>query len=611
MQPSSRSDPSQTNLGTVTGPTRRRTVQWIRSTAIPLATVEPRQGYSDLEPLRAIIGDARIVSLGEATHGTREFFKLKHRLLEFCVAELGFTVFGIEANFPESLAVNAYVLDGFGDAADALAGMRYWTCDTEEVLDLIEWMRWWNANNARKVKFYGFVTAYTTVAVLGLINFLVRVAPELAATCETELLPLASDFTARMFGQISDTRRRAVFACIAEVLAAFAQQRKRWITATSAIDWHLSRLHAIVLDRAARFAEDPSSAAHDCAMADNVNALLEAEGDGAKAVLWAHNVHVAHAAYADGENTMGKNLDKMAQRAHIVIGFSFDRGSFQARDYPSGRLVDHRAPPTEPNSFESVLAQTDLPLFALDLKNAPRKGSVATWLASEIPMRSIGGIYDLQKNNKYGITTYAHAIVPREQFDVVMFVAETTAARANQLRIAEPALVALSAPSNLDLSGEGVPARWRIAGSLVRAVLVSDEPSPSGGLTVCLARDARAPRWGDTQLIQKVSAQAWHGKRVRFSGAMRTMVEGLGSGALLFVKFLARPYVTDESDFFATEIAVAASSEQPVQSPQWATFAVEANVPEAADSFLIGLVVTGSGAAWFGDLQFTVVTRPD
>jgi len=116
-------------------------VEWIRSAAIPLATAEPRHGFKDLEPLRAIIGDARIVSLGEATHGTREFFKLKHRILEFCVAELGFTMFCIEAPFPESLAVNAYVLDGVGNAADALASMRYWVWNTEEVLDLIEWMR--------------------------------------------------------------------------------------------------------------------------------------------------------------------------------------------------------------------------------------------------------------------------------------------------------------------------------------------------------------------------------------------------------------------------------------------------------------------------------------
>ena len=257
--------------------------------------MEPRQGYKDLDALRAVIGDARIVSFGEATHGTREIRKLKHRMLEFCVAELGFTMLGIEAPFPESLAVNAYVLDGIGNAADALAGMRYWVWDTEEVLDLIEWMRWWNANNARKVKFYGFVTDFPAVAALGLIDFLAGVAPELAAECRAELAPLTSDFTAELFGQLADARREAVFACIARVLAAFAQQRPQWIAATSALDWHLGRLHAQVLDQAARFEIDRRYSSHDRVMAENVCALLEAEGPDAKAVLWSHNVHALRA----------------------------------------------------------------------------------------------------------------------------------------------------------------------------------------------------------------------------------------------------------------------------------------------------------------------------
>src|SRR5215467_5452446 len=100
-------------------------LDWIRTSAIALNTVEPGQGFADLNRLGGLIGNARIVSLGEATHGTREFFQLKHRLLEYLVAELGFTVFGIEANYPECLRVNEYVLDGAGDPAAALAGTRF------------------------------------------------------------------------------------------------------------------------------------------------------------------------------------------------------------------------------------------------------------------------------------------------------------------------------------------------------------------------------------------------------------------------------------------------------------------------------------------------------
>ena len=558
-------------------------VEWIRSAAIPLATVEPRHGCKDLEALRPIIGDARIVSLGEATHGTREFFKLKHRMLEFCVAELGFTMFVIEASFPESLAVNAYVLNGVGNAADALAGMRFWTWDTEEVLDLIEWMRWWNDNHRRKVKFYGFDMAYPTLAALGLIDFLGRVAPELAATCKTELAPLTSDFTADLFGQLSEARREAMFDCMAQVLAVFAQRRPHWVAATSTIDWHLGRLHAIVLDQATRFEIERSSAFHERAVAKNVCALLDAEGPDAKAVLWSHNDHAARAAYPHDSNSMGKNLDEMVGRTQVVVGFSFDRGSFQARAYPAGGLIDHNVTAAVPNSFDGVLAQAGLPLFALHLRGAPREGTVAAWLASELPMRSIGGIYGLPHDNKYG-ATYTAAITPREHFDAVLFVAETTAARRSRPSFPEPALVVLPAPTNpAGLSGDGVPVGWHTVGTDRRYfhAIVSGEPSPSDERTVCLSRTAPW-RWGHGQLIQKVSAKAWQGKRLRFAAAIRTMVEDIGAGALLFLKFLPKPD-GDKSNFFVTPLATAASTAQPVQSPHWATFAVEADVPEAAE----------------------------
>lgn len=71
-------------------------VAWLRERAIPFDTSEPVDNYSDLMPLKQIIGDARIVALGEATHGTHEFFTMKHRILRFLVEQMGFSVFGIE-----------------------------------------------------------------------------------------------------------------------------------------------------------------------------------------------------------------------------------------------------------------------------------------------------------------------------------------------------------------------------------------------------------------------------------------------------------------------------------------------------------------------------------
>src|SRR6187399_3224860 len=129
--------------------------EWIRANAIPMTTAEPGRGFDDLQPLKKMIGDARIVALGEATHGTREFFQLKHRMLEFLATEMGFTVFSIEANMPEAYRLNDYVLNGTGDPAELLRGMYFWTWDTEEVLAMIQWMRAFNQSGKGRVQFTG------------------------------------------------------------------------------------------------------------------------------------------------------------------------------------------------------------------------------------------------------------------------------------------------------------------------------------------------------------------------------------------------------------------------------------------------------------------------
>src|SRR6266403_4247214 len=116
-------------------------VEWIGANAVRLRTPEAGNGFADMQPLKKMIGNARIVSLGEATHGTREFFQLKHRMLEFLASEMGFTIFSIEANMPEEYRLNDYVLNGNGDPAKLIKGMDFWTWDTQEVLDMGRWMR--------------------------------------------------------------------------------------------------------------------------------------------------------------------------------------------------------------------------------------------------------------------------------------------------------------------------------------------------------------------------------------------------------------------------------------------------------------------------------------
>lgn len=149
-------------------------VEWIAAHAIRLKTPEAGQGFDDMKPLKKIIGNARIVSLGEATHGTREFFQLKHRMLEFLASEMGFTIFSIEANMPEAYRLNDYVLNGTGDPSKLLKGMYFWTWDTQEVLEMIRWMREFNKSGKGRVQFTGFDMQTPDVAIETVRDFVAK-----------------------------------------------------------------------------------------------------------------------------------------------------------------------------------------------------------------------------------------------------------------------------------------------------------------------------------------------------------------------------------------------------------------------------------------------------
>jgi len=160
--------------------------EWVKAHAIPLASAQAGQGFDDLDPLRAVIGDARIVGMGEPTHGTREAFQFKHRMFEFLVEKMGFNIFAIEGNMPEAAAISRYVQTGEGDPRKLIEGMYFWTWNTEEVFDMVQWMRAWNKAHPDRtpIQFTGFDMQNSNVASIIAHEFLKEHAPDLADRAE-------------------------------------------------------------------------------------------------------------------------------------------------------------------------------------------------------------------------------------------------------------------------------------------------------------------------------------------------------------------------------------------------------------------------------------------
>src|SRR6202035_1560711 len=403
-------------------------VSWMRNQALPLVTTEAEQGFADMEPLKELIGSARIVAVGEATHGTREFFQLKHRLLEFLVSEMGFTVFGIEANWPESLAVDDYVVNGVGDPARALAGLYFWTWDTEEVLDMIRWMRRYNADprHEKKVHFQGFDMQFPRVAAGVVAAYLARVDPPYAHEVEGLLAPLGD----KGREPEKDPKKKAAFqAGLAALLARCDEKKAEYSALSSAAEWTLVRQHANVLVQAlseeTAVGSDPS-ALRDRAMAANVGWILDQQPPGTRMMLWAHNGHVNLANDGDFGQPMGKHLRQRFGDDYLALGFVCDQGSFQPIDWTAAErqakvLAEFTLGPSPPAGVGAAFARTGLPLFVLDLRRLP-PGPVASWFSSLHPMRETGAVF----TSEAGMTP---PTTLTDRFDAVIFVGKTTRAR--------------------------------------------------------------------------------------------------------------------------------------------------------------------------------------
>jgi erythromycin esterase-like protein len=137
--------------------TRPEVLTALATVVTPLTTDDPAADDGDLEPLLPLLAGRRVVALGEATHGTREFFRLKDRLVRFLVRRANFTTFALEISPEGAQAVSRYVSDGTGDPKEALERFEFWTWQTEEVLALVEWLRDWNAahGDTHPVSFVG------------------------------------------------------------------------------------------------------------------------------------------------------------------------------------------------------------------------------------------------------------------------------------------------------------------------------------------------------------------------------------------------------------------------------------------------------------------------
>ncbi|HEX2076858.1 MAG TPA: erythromycin esterase family protein [Longimicrobium sp.] len=410
-----------------TEPSETEDLTWLQQNAVPFTTTNPGGSYDDLARFGQMVGDARIVGLGEATHGTKEFFTMKHRLVEYLVKEKGFTVFGIEATHTEAHRVNAYINGGPGDPVVLLTNLYFWTWNTREVADMLVWMREYNqtAPADKKLSFYGFDLQYSRVAMDTVIAYLRGINQPAADSADAHYL-CYRNYQDRILGPpglpyttATPSVRQQCHAGVVAVHTMLERRAGEFTAQSGRRDYEIAlRAARVVIQNEDLKGSLPQQGTQlrDAYMAENIAWMAEVAEPGEKVVLWAHNAHVSR-----WEPFMGVDLTERYGDAYVVVGFSFHRGKFLAVQ-PGIGLLPATAPPALAASYEGQFHLLGHERFYVDLRPL-RDGAPegALWLLGPRLYRLIGAGYRANQPN----SVYApHPLV--DEYDIMIHVEETT-----------------------------------------------------------------------------------------------------------------------------------------------------------------------------------------
>jgi len=399
----------------------------------------------DFDPILDLVGDARIVFLGEASHGTHEFYRARAEITKRLIQERGFVAVAAEADWPDAYRVNRYVraVGSDGDAAQALSGfLRFpqWMWRNADVVDFVTWLRAYNDDvlgNGRKVGFYGLDLYSLHASMAAVLEYLRIVDPEAARRAQYRyacfeqfgedpqaygyatsygLAPSCED---EVIDQLVDLRRSA---------AHYAQRDGR----LAPDDLFFTEQNARVVRNAERYyramfgSRVSSWNLRDQHMADTLASLvsfLERSGPGSKLVVWAHNSHVGDARAtevgAGGELTVGQLARQRFGDDVVLLGFTTHHGTVTAAsdwDAPAERKIVR---PALAGSYESAFHHGP-PNFFLDLRTP---SAVATALREPRLERAIGVVYQPKTER---LSHYFSARLA-EQFDGILHYDETRA----------------------------------------------------------------------------------------------------------------------------------------------------------------------------------------
>ncbi|NVN87286.1 MAG: protein-L-isoaspartate(D-aspartate) O-methyltransferase [Rhodopseudomonas sp.] len=408
-------------------------VRQLADAAEPFPSIEG----ADLNPLMQRIGSARIVLLGEASHGTSEFYRMRERITRDLIVKKGFRFVAIEADWPDAARVDHYVRHFQFPPSEWTAFARFptWMWRNNEVRDFVSWLRKHNGTVERdqRVAFHGLDLYSLYDSIRSVLDYLDEVDPKSAKvarerygcltpwqrdpatyghaaltgsypTCEADVVRTLTDLLAKRRAYAEHDGERFLDAEQNARLVANAERYYRIMYYGSRASWNLRDSH----------------------MFATLQNLLAFHGPDSKAVVWAHNSHIGNAAATEmserGEHNLGQLCRKEFGDQAYLVGFGTHDGTVAAATEWGGPMEIKTVQPALPNSYEQLCHATGLARFMLGLRGRPELIG-AQGLGKPKLERAIGVIYRPETERA---SHYFQAVLPK-QFDEYIWFDSTSA----------------------------------------------------------------------------------------------------------------------------------------------------------------------------------------
>ena len=385
-----------------------------------------------------------VIGLGEATHGTKEFFELKNLMFTYLVEKQDVKLFGIEANFAACYDINKYILTGEGNAKEALSRNGYWVWQSQEILDLIEWMKNYNKGKAsnQKLQFYGYDMQDATSCVIWLDKYLCKHIPDF----NKNMLPDKIEENKTALRELDDTGLDSIQKINlnkVKKLEEYVLNKRTELFKQDSTDYKFAmQTIAVLRQKLNYFREQDFNTAfsyRDSSMTQNIKWIRESNNNG-KIMLWAHNGHIGKGSFSadfKSGNWMGTHLNKLYGNKYYSIGFSFSEGGFVSQSpssvnlfylmYSFTKSIFRNAPwpvsrnyvkPHSESLLTNAFSKLNSPIFFIDFKDIANEKSLKDFINKEYEHYEAGAVYINEYSALWSTNLY-------EYFDAIIYVDKT------------------------------------------------------------------------------------------------------------------------------------------------------------------------------------------